>query len=133
MKMGLSKLMQLRKKFNVFFSSYVLASVENEPTEECDAAASSDNKSASETGDSEANPNYSLSDDPFSDISNNKSSPFDEVNVSALNELQNADLTIEKDNRKPNSRKINRSILSEWKRNKTNLPRNTGHAYRSFK
>jgi hypothetical protein len=44
----------------------------------------------------EANLNYSLSDNPNSDISNNKSSPFDEVTVSALNELQNIDLTTDK-------------------------------------
>jgi hypothetical protein len=110
----------------------VLASVENKQTEECDAAASPNNESASETGDSEANLNYTLSDDFYSDTSENKSSPFDEVNVSAFNELQNIDLTTEK-NRKPSSRKRKRAILSEWKRNKTNLPRNTGHAYRSFK
>lgn len=95
MKMGLSKLMQLRMKFNVFFSSYVLASAENEPTEECNATASPNNESASESGDSEANLNYSLSDDTYSDISN-KSSPFYEVSVSALNELQNIDLTTDK-------------------------------------
>jgi hypothetical protein len=62
-----------------------------------------------------------------------KSSSFDEVNVSALNELQNIGLNTEKDNRKPNSRKRQKAIPSEWKRNETNLSRNTGHAYRSFK
>jgi len=111
----------------------VHASVEDEQTEECDVAASPNNESASETGDSEADPNYSLSDDSYSDNSDKKSTSFDEVKVSALNELQNIDLTTEKDNRKPNSRKRQKSIPSEWKRNETNLPRNTGHAYRSFK
>jgi hypothetical protein len=82
----------------------VLAFAEDEQTEECEAAASPNNKSASETGDSEADPNYSLSDDSYSDTSDKKSSSFDEVNVSALSELQNTDLTTEKDNRKPNSR-----------------------------
>jgi hypothetical protein len=45
----------------------VLASAEDEQREECDAAVSQNNESASETGDSEADPNYSLSDDSYSD------------------------------------------------------------------
>jgi len=108
----------------------VLASPEDEQTEECDAAVSPNNESASETGNSEADPNYSLSADSYSDTSDKKSSSFDEVNVSVLNELQNIDLTTEKDKWKPNSRKRQKAIPSEWKRN---FPRNTGHAYRSFK
>ena len=106
----------------------MLASAEDEQTEECGAAASPNNESASETGDSEADPNYSLSDDSYSDTFDKKSSSFNEVNVSTLNELQNTDLTTGKDNRKPNSRKRQNDIASEWKRNETNLPHNTGHA-----
>jgi accessory colonization factor AcfC len=111
----------------------VLASAEDEQTEECDVTASPNKESVSETGDSEADPKFSLSDHSYSDTSDKKSFSFDEVNVSALYELQNIDLTTEKNNRKPNNIKRQKAIPSEWKRNKTNLPRNTGHAYRSFK
>ena len=38
----------------------------------------------SDTGDCDADPNYSLSDDSYSDTSDNKSSSFDDVSVSAL-------------------------------------------------
>ena len=64
----------------------MLASAEDEQTEECGAAASPNNESASETGDSGADPNYSLSDYYFLDTSDRKSSSFDEVNVCVLNE-----------------------------------------------
>jgi len=67
----------------------MLASAEDEQTEECDANASPNNESPSETGDSDADPNYSLSDDSYSETSDNKSSSFDEINVSALSEPQN--------------------------------------------
>ena len=105
------------------------AAAEDEQTEECEAAASPNNKSASETDDSI----YSLGDDSYSYTSDKKSSSFDEVNVSALNELQNTDLTTEKDNKKPKSRTRQKAVPSEWKRNENNLPRNTGYAYKSFK
>ena len=111
----------------------MLSSAENEQAEECDSAASPNNESASETGDSEADPNYSLSGDTYSDTFDKKSSSFDEVKVSALDKLQNIDLTTEKDNREPNNRKRQKAIPSEWKRNGTNLPCNRGHAHRSFK
>jgi hypothetical protein len=50
-----------------------------------------------------------------------------------LNEPQKIDLAIEKENRKPKSRKRKRAVSSEWKSNKTKLLRNTGHAYRNYK
>jgi hypothetical protein len=43
----------------------MLASVEDEQTEECDATASPNNKSATKNSDSDANTNYSLSDDSY--------------------------------------------------------------------
>jgi hypothetical protein len=43
------------------------------------------------------------------------------------------DLTTEKENRKPKSRKRKRAVSSELKRNKTKLLRNTGHANRNYK
>ena len=73
----------------------MLASAEDDQTLE-DATALPDKESAPETGDSDADPNYSLSDYSYSDISDNKSSSFDEVNISALNEPQNVDMTTEK-------------------------------------
>jgi len=97
--------------FYVLFvaSSYMFASAEYEQTLE-DATALPKKESASETGDSNPNPNYSLSDHSSSDISDNKSSSFDEVNVSALNEKRNIDLTKEKENRKLKSRKRKRAV-----------------------
>jgi len=73
----------------------MLASAEDEQTLKY-ATALQNKESASETGDSDADPNYSLSDYSYSDISDNKSSSFNEVNVSALNETQNIDMTREK-------------------------------------
>jgi hypothetical protein len=70
----------------------MLPSAEDEQTE-VDATASPNNESASESGDSDADPNYSLSDYSYSDTSDYKSSSFDEINVSALNEPQYRDLT----------------------------------------
>jgi len=54
----------------------MLAGVEDEKMEECNATASP-NKSATETGDSDAKPNCSLSDDSASDTTHNKNSSFD--------------------------------------------------------
>jgi hypothetical protein len=82
----------------------MFASAEEKQTLE-DATASLNNESASATGDSDTDPNCSLSDYSYSDTSDDKSSSFDEVNVSTLNEPRNIDLTTEKENRKPNSRK----------------------------
>jgi len=62
-----------------------------------------------------------------------KSPSFDEAKVSALNEPKNIDLTMKTDNRKPKDRKRRGSAPSEWKRNKTVLLRNIGHANRTFK
>ena len=53
----------------------------------------------------EAGPNYILSDDSYSETSDNRNSSFDGVKVSALNEPHNTDCTTEKENMKPNSRK----------------------------
>ena len=69
----------------------------------------------------------------YSDTSDNKSSSFDEVNVSALKEPQNTDLTTEEESRNPKSRKRKRAMPSEWKRNDTKLLRNTGHENRTIK
>ena len=44
----------------------MLASVEDEKTEECDDTASPNSESPSETGDPDANVNYSLSDGSYS-------------------------------------------------------------------
>jgi len=52
----------------------VLASAEDKQTEECDATASQKNEF--ETGESDAEPNYSLSDDPYPNTSDNNSSSF---------------------------------------------------------
>jgi hypothetical protein len=70
----------------------MLASVGDEQTEECDTTASPNNESASATGDPDADPDYSLSDGSYSETSDNQSSSFDEVNLSALNESQYIDL-----------------------------------------
>jgi hypothetical protein len=43
----------------------MLASVEDKQTEECDATASPNNKSATENGDSDADTNYSLCRDSY--------------------------------------------------------------------
>jgi len=80
------------------------------------------NESQSETGDFYANPNYSLSENTYSDTSDNNSSSLDGVNVSALDEPRNIDFTPEKHNRKANSRKT--TVPSEWKRNETNFNKN---------
>jgi len=52
------------------------AGVEDEKMGECHATASL-NKSATETSDSDTNPNCSLSDDSASDTTHHKNSPFD--------------------------------------------------------
>jgi hypothetical protein len=108
----------------------VFASAEDEQTEECDVIASQKNEY--ETGDSEADPLYSLSDYSYSDTSDNNSSSFHELAISAVNEPQNIDLTTEKENRKPKRRKIKTAMPSEWRRDKTKLLRNAGHANRTF-
>ena len=63
----------------------------------------------------------------------NKKYSYDDIYVSTLNEPQNVNLTTENRNRKPRSRKIKRTLPSEWRRNKTKLLRNTGHANWNFK
>jgi hypothetical protein len=111
----------------------MIASAEDEQTEECDATASQNNESPSETGDSDADPNYSLSDASYSDTSDNNSYSFDEINVSALSEPQNTDLTTEDESRNAKSKKRKRAMPSEWKRNYAKLLRNTGHENRTIK
>jgi hypothetical protein len=64
----------------------VLASAEDEKTKECDATASPNNESPSETGDLDTDTDFSLRDDSYWDIFDNNSSSFDDVNVSAVNE-----------------------------------------------
>ena len=91
------------------------------------------NESPSDTGDCDANPNYSLSGDSYSDTSDNNSSSFDDVTLSALNEPHNIDFTTEKENRKRNSRKRKTAVPSEWKINKNKLLQNTGHTCGNFK
>jgi len=48
--------------------------------------------------------------------------------LSTLNEKQIVDSNTEKKIRKPKRIKIKRAVQSEWKRNKTKLLRNAGHA-----
>jgi hypothetical protein len=74
----------------------MLVSVEDEKTKEIDATASPKNESPSDPGDSSAGPNYSLSDEAYSDTCDNNSSSFDDSNVSALNEPRNIDFITEK-------------------------------------
>ena len=66
----------------------MLASAEDEQRQEYDATASSINESPSDPGDSDADPNYLLSDGSYWDSSDNNSSRFDDVNVSAVNEAK---------------------------------------------
>jgi hypothetical protein len=55
----------------------LLASAEDKRTKECDATSWPNNESPSETGDSDFDPNFSLSDDFYSYNFDNKSSSFD--------------------------------------------------------
>jgi len=57
--------------------------------EKSDAAASPNTESPSETGDSEAEPKYALSDDSCLDSSDSNSSSLFEVSVCALNGTEN--------------------------------------------
>ena len=98
--------------------------------EQCDDTASPNDESPSENGDSNVEPNYSLSDDSYSDSSDRNSCWLDEVQ---LNETQNVDLTVEREKQETKSRESKITIQSEWKGNKTGLIRNTGYTYRPFK
>jgi len=64
----------------------VFFSAEDEQMEQCDATASPSSVSPYETGDSDGDPNYSLSDDSYSHSSDSNSSSLHEVSVCALNE-----------------------------------------------
>ena len=52
----------------------MLISAEDEQTEQCDATASPNDESPSKSGDSNVDPNYSLSDDSYSNTSDSNSS-----------------------------------------------------------
>jgi len=102
----------------------MFASVEDEQTQGCDATVSPNNES--ETGDFDADPNYSSSDDSYSDPSDNMSSliknkipSFDEINVATLNGPQNTDFTAKKKKQGVEEQKIKIAVPSEWKINKT--------------
>jgi hypothetical protein len=73
-------------------------SVVGEQMDPRDATATPYDESPYETGDSDVDPNYSLIDDSYSDTSEGSSSSLHEVNVCALNEPQNVDLTTEREN-----------------------------------
>jgi hypothetical protein len=87
--------------------------------EKCDATASPNTDSPFETGDSDVDPNYSLSDYSYSDSSDrnsldsnssdSNSSLLHEVNYSVLNEPQNLDLTSER-KQEPKSRERKRTL-----------------------
>jgi hypothetical protein len=86
-------------------SSSVLASAENEQMQNVMLLLHQRTNHNQKIGDADADPNYSLSDDSYSDTSDNNSSSFDEINISALNEPQSIDLSTETEKRKPKSRK----------------------------
>ena len=73
--------------------------------EESDATASPNTGSPSETGDSDAEPNYPISDDSYSDSSDRNSSSLFEVSFCVLSETQNGDLTTERENRNQRAEK----------------------------
>jgi hypothetical protein len=54
-----------------------------------------------------------LNDDSYSDTSDDNSSSFDEVHVSALNEPQNIDFTTNKENSRPKSIKRKTVVQSK--------------------
>ena len=86
-------------------------SAEDEQMEQCDATASPSSVSPYETGDSDGDPNYSLSDDSYSHSSDSNSSSLHEVSFCALSETQNVDLTTERGNRNQRTaKKKSRSI-----------------------
>ena len=91
----------------------MLNSAEDEQTEQCDAAASPNDESPSNSGDSNVEPNYSLNDDSYSDTSDSNSSSLHEVKFSALNEPQNVDLTTER-KQEPKNRERKRTVPSYW-------------------
>jgi len=91
----------------------VLISDEDKQTEQCDAAASPNDESPSKSGDSNVEPNYSLSDDSYSDTSDSNSSSLHEVKFPALNEPQNVDLTTER-KQEPKNRERKRTVPSYW-------------------
>ena len=83
---------------------------EDAQLEQCDATASPNNESPSETVDSDVDSINSLSDDSYSDSSDSNNSSLHEVNICVLNRTENVDLTIQRKNMKPNSRKGKRTI-----------------------
>jgi len=73
--------------------------------EQCDATASLYAESPYQTGDSDFEPKYTLSDDPCSGTSDSNSSSLHVVKVCALNKTQNSDLTVERGNRNQRAEK----------------------------
>ena len=104
---------------------------EGEDLEQCDATASPNDETPYENGDANVDPNFSLSVDSHSDSSDSNSSSLHEVNVCALNETQNLDLTA-REKKSCRKQKKKRTIQLEWKRIESKFIRNTGHTYRNF-
>lgn len=88
--------------------------------EQRDATASPYTESPYETGDSDVDPNYSLSEDPYLDSSDSNSSLLHDVNVCALNEPQNSDLTAERENRNEREEKEREPFNQNGKQIKPN-------------
>ena len=78
---------------------------EGEQVEQCDATAS-----PSETGDSDVDPKYLLSDDSYSCTSDNNSSSLHEVSTSALNKTQNVFTTVKSQQSSASKTKPERDI-----------------------
>jgi hypothetical protein len=73
--------------------------------EQCDATASLYTESPYQTGDSDFEPKYSLSNDPCPGNSDSNSSSLHVVKICALNKPQNSDLTVERENRNQRAEK----------------------------
>ena len=78
---------------------------EGEQVEQCDATAS-----PSETDDSDVDPKYLLSDDSYSDTSDNNRSSLHEVSTSALNKTQNVFTTVKSQQSSASKTKPEREI-----------------------
>ena len=81
--------------------------------EQCDDTALPNDEPLYEKVDSDVDKNFSLSNDSYLDSSDSNSSSLHEVSVCVFNETENVDLTLEKGDRKPNSKKRKRIIQSE--------------------
>jgi hypothetical protein len=76
---------------------------EGEQMEECDDTASTSDETPSYNVDSHVDLNYSINDDSYPHSPDNNSSSLHEANVTALNETQNEDFTVGRENRKLNA------------------------------